>query len=90
MIRGVVIFVLEVYLWGVLFPRAILSWFPASPGSTLASINHVLYRLSEPVLAPVRRILPPVRAGAMAIDLSFIVVFLGIQLIVIPALYNVL
>ena len=90
MIRNVVVFALEVYLWGVLFPRAILSWFPAAPGSTLASINSVLYRLTEPVLAPVRRLLPPMRAGAMAIDLSFIIVFLGIQVLIIPALYNVL
>jgi len=89
-IRNVVVFALEVYLWGVLFPRAILSWFPAAPGSTLASINSVLYRLTEPVLAPVRRLLPPMRAGAMAIDLSFIIVFLGIQVLIIPALYNVL
>jgi YggT family protein len=83
-IRSVVVIALEVYLWGVLFPRALLSWFPTSPGTPLATVNSVLYRLSEPVLAPVRRILPPVRAGAMGIDLSFIVVFLGIQLIVIP------
>ena len=84
MIRSVVVIALEVYLWGVLFPRALLSWFPTSPGSPLATVNSVLYRLSEPVLGPVRRILPPVRAGGMGIDLSFIVVFLGIQLIVIP------
>ena len=90
MIRTVVVLVLEVYLWGVLFPRALLSWFPVSPGTPLASINHALYRLSEPVLAPVRRVLPPLRAGAMGIDLSFIVVFLGIQLVVIPIVLRVL
>jgi YggT family protein len=86
----VIVIVLEVYLWGVLFPRALLSWFPASPGSLLASVNHVLYRLTEPVLAPVRRLLPPVRAGAMAIDLSFLLVFFGIQLIVIPLVIRLL
>jgi YggT family protein len=86
----IIVIVLEVYLWGVLFPRALLSWFPVAPGSTLARINHVLYRLTEPVLAPVRRLLPPVRAGSMAIDLSFLIVFFGIQLIVIPLVINVL
>ncbi|HEY3605940.1 MAG TPA: YggT family protein [Pseudonocardiaceae bacterium] len=30
---------------------------------------------TEPVLAPVRRIMPPVRAGGMAIDLAFTAVF---------------
>ena len=90
MVRTVVVTALEIYLWGVLFPRALLSWFPASPGSTLASINSVLYRLTEPVLGPVRRLLPPVRAGGFGIDLSFIIVFFGIQLIVIPIAYRLL
>ncbi|HXQ58942.1 MAG TPA: YggT family protein [Acidimicrobiales bacterium] len=90
MIRTVVVLVLEVYLWGILFPRALLSWFPARPGSNLANINSVLYRLTEPVLAPVRRLLPPLQAGGVGLDLSFIIVFLGIQLLIIPAVYNLL
>jgi YggT family protein len=83
-VREVLIVALEVYLWGVLFPRALLSWFPVSPGSWLIPINRLLYRLSEPVLAPVRRVIPPARMGGMGLDLSFIVVFLGIQVVVIP------
>jgi YggT family protein len=83
-IREVLIVVLEVYLWGVLFPRALLSWFPVSPGSWLASLNTALYRLSEPVLAPVRRLIPTARLGGMGLDISFLVVFLGIQLVAIP------
>jgi YggT family protein len=89
-LRTVVVSVLEIYLWGILFPRALLSWFPASPGSTLASVNAVLYRLTEPVLGPVRRLLPPVRAGGFGLDLSFIIVFIGIQLVVIPIAAKVL
>jgi YggT family protein len=83
-VREVLVVALELYLWGVLFPRALLSWFPVSPGSWLIPINTVLYRLSEPVLAPVRRVIPPARMGGMGLDLSFIVVFLGIQVVVIP------
>jgi len=75
--------VIEIYLWGILFPRAILSWFPVTPGSVLSSVNLVLYRLTEPVLAPVRRILPPLRAGNMGIDLSFIVVFVGLNILAV-------
>ncbi len=90
MLRTIVLDALWIYLWGILFPRALLSWFPARPGSTLASVNSVLYRLTEPVLGPVRRLLPPVRAGGMGIDLSFIIVFFGIQMIVIPIVSNVL
>ena len=39
---------------------------------------HVLMQLTEPVLAPVRRIIPP--AGMF--DLSFIVVFIGLQIVI--------
>lgn len=66
MFRTIVIYALWIYLYGILFPRALLSWFPAPPGSTLASINSVLYRLTEPVLAPVRRLLPTMQAGDSA------------------------
>jgi len=55
----------------VMAGRAVFSWFPVRPGTALASINGVLYELTEPVLRPVRRIIPP--AGMF--DLSFIVVF---------------
>lgn len=55
----------------VLAARAVLSWFPTRPGSGLSSVNMILFEITEPVLAPVRRIIPP--AGMF--DLSFIVVF---------------
>ena len=68
---------LNVYLL-VLVARAILSWFPVRPGTGLASFLHVLMQLTEPVLAPVRRIIPP--AGMF--DLSFIVVFIVLQIVI--------
>jgi YggT family protein len=37
--------------------------------------QRVTHALTEPVLAPVRRVLPPVRFGSVGIDLAFIVVF---------------
>jgi YggT family protein len=57
-----------------LFIRAILSWFPISYGSPAHRINSVLVRITEPVIAPVRRIIPPVGSGGFRIDLSFMVV----------------
>lgn len=61
----------------VMAARAILSWFPPRPGSPIASITMVLHEVTEPVLAPVRRIIPP--AGMF--DLSFIVVFFGLVIL---------
>jgi YggT family protein len=75
-VKEVVCATLTVYLL-ILVARAILSFFPVRPGTGLASFNHVLMQLTEPVIAPVRRIIPP--AGMF--DLSFIVVFITIQLV---------
>lgn len=39
--------------------------------------RRVTHGVTEPVLAPVRRVLPPVRFGSVGIDLAFIVVFVA-------------
>jgi YggT family protein len=49
-----------------------MSWFPIRPGTPAASIYSLLLDLTEPVLAPLRRIIPP--AGMF--DLSFMVLFI--------------
>jgi len=84
-LRSILVGLVEAFVV-VLVVRALLSWFPHRPGSPLERADRVLTRLTEPVLRPVRRILPPVRTGGMAIDLSFIVVILVAQIIVIPLL----
>ncbi len=61
----------------VLFARAIMSWFPIRPGTPWASVYGVLLDLTEPVLAPLRRIIPP--AGMF--DLSFLVLFLALGIL---------
>ena len=67
---SIVCALLSVYLI-VLVLRAVLSWFPVRSGTALASINSVLFQLTEPLLAPLRRVIPP--AGMF--DLSFIALF---------------
>ncbi len=64
--------VLMVYLWIVIF-RAVLSWVNVP---SLYPVMVILYRLTEPVLAPVRRLVPPRRLGGL--DISPIIVCLGI------------
>jgi YggT family protein len=74
---------LHIYYY-ILFARVLLSWFPAAPGGFLAQVNSVLYTLTEPLLAPLRRAIRPVRIGNMGLDLSAIIAFIG--LIVITSL----
>ncbi|MBW3667774.1 MAG: YggT family protein [Actinobacteria bacterium] len=65
----------------LLFARIILSWFPISPDSGLSTIFGLLYSITEPVLGPVRRMLPPVGIGGMGLDLSPIIVLFGVQIL---------
>jgi YggT family protein len=67
---------LNLYLIAV-FGRVILSWFPVSPGGAMAGIYSFLYTITEPVLGPVRRIMPPLGG----LDLSPIVVLFAIQIV---------
>jgi len=61
-----------------LFARVILSWFPLQPGGAMAKVNGFLVRITDPVLEPVRRMLP--RMGMF--DLSPIIVFLALEVLV--------
>lgn len=61
----------------VLVARAITSFFPVTPGTAFAQIVDVLFRLTEPILGPVRRIIPPLGM----FDLSFLVVVIAIRIL---------
>jgi YggT family protein len=74
----------ELYLWLIMLPMALLSWFRIQPGTTLARVQIFLYRATEPVLRPVRRVIPPMGG----LDLSFLVVFLVLQYVVIGVLFR--
>jgi YggT family protein len=63
----------------VLVARAVVDWVGVlSSGPEpewRRGARRVTHAATEPVLAPVRRVLPPVRFGSVGIDLAFIVVF---------------
>jgi YggT family protein len=67
----------------VLLVRIVMSWFPLEPGGPGAQVYGVLYSLTEPILGPLRRMIPPIRLGTMGLDLSPIIVFIGIQLLMV-------
>jgi YggT family protein len=68
--------IIEIYTL-VIFGRVIFSWFPISRGSPMESVYSFLYAVTEPVLGPVRRALPPLGG----FDLSPLIVIFGLQLL---------
>jgi len=69
---------LSLYLF-VLMARAILSWFPVSYDSPVKKIRDAIDVVTEPVLSPLRNVIPPLQFGSgMGLDMSFMVVVFGI------------
>jgi YggT family protein len=69
-----------VYIYtGVLLVYAVVSWFPDLRRGRWV---YYLARLVEPVLVPIRRIIPPLGG----LDLAFLVLLLVLQLLIRPAL----
>jgi YggT family protein len=68
----------------VLIARMVVDWVgvltPAG-GSRLGGARRVTHGLTEPLIAPVRRVLRPVRLGPVSIDLAFTVVFLTVVML---------
>lgn len=65
----------------VIIARMLLSWFPISYGSPMVPVSRALAAVTDPILVPLRRAIPPLRLGAMGLDLSPLIVIFGIFLV---------
>jgi YggT family protein len=70
---------LQIYML-LLLVYAVVSWFPSVRGRWV----YYLAAVVEPVLQPLRRVIPPLGG----LDLSFLVLILVIQLLLQPAIAN--
>ena len=51
------------------------------PNALVLGIFEIIYTITEPAMAFVRRFIPPLRLGGVALDLSFIVLLIAINLL---------
>jgi YggT family protein len=51
------------------------------PNALLLGVFEVIYTVTEPAMAFVRRFVPPLRLGGVSLDLSFIVLLIAINLL---------
>lgn len=65
----------------IILARVVLSYFPIRVDSPLEPVVRVVRALTEPVLAPLRKVLPTVGLGRMAFDFSPLVLLVVIELI---------
>jgi YggT family protein len=79
MIQYVLCLLLEAY-WLVLFLHVIFSWVPRPPEPIMPVVRGV-HALVEPLAAPLRRMIPPLRFGGIGLDLSIIVLFIAVLIL---------
>ena len=72
--------IINIYVF-VIIIRLFMSWVPPTPGTTYQSIHDAFVTVTEPVLAPVRALLPPLSMGMMRLDLSPLLVILGLNIL---------
>jgi YggT family protein len=74
------------YVFSILIiVRAILSWFSPRPANVLAIY---LYRVTEPLLAPLRRIIP--RVGMVDLSPLGAILLLQVVSVILPVILNIL
>ena len=85
-LREVLTYVLTIYLV-ILIGRMIFSWVQAfardwRPTGFVLVLAEVIFTLTDPPLKFLRRFIPPLRIGMMALDLSFMVLFIVVLILV--------
>ena len=78
-VMDVVCVVLTAYTL-ILFIRVLVSWaflfgFRPPYSGPLRTVLDLLDDVTEPVLRPLRALIPPIRAGGVGLDLSIIIAF---------------
>ena len=84
-LREVLTYVLTIYLV-ILIGRMIFQWVQVfardwRPSGFLLVIAESIYTVTDPPLRFLRRFLPPLRIGMVALDLSFMVLFIVILIL---------
>ena len=67
--------------FGFLWIRFVVDWVQVfarswSPVGVLLILLEVVYSVTDPPIKALRRVIPPLRIGSVAVDLSFIIVMI--------------
>jgi YggT family protein len=74
------LFLLVLFVYCIL--SLVIAYAHISYDSPVIKVQRVLTRIVDPVLRPVRRIIPPAQIGGVGIDLSVLVLFLVIDVVI--------
>jgi len=72
--------IVGIYVW-VLIARIVLTWIQVPHEHPVARVRIAAARLTDPVLIPLRGILPPLRLGAVNLDLAPLFLIVALRLL---------
>ena len=84
-VRQVLDLLLSIYFF-ILIGRLIFEWVQVfardwRPRGVVLIVAEVVYSLTDPPLRAIRKVIPPLRLGGVAIDLAFLVLILGVSIL---------
>jgi YggT family protein len=65
----------------IVIARMIMSWFPVPPGSAWEPVYGFVFSVTEPPLAAIRSVIPPVRLSGGALDLSPVLLLFALMVL---------
>ncbi len=84
MVGQILYAVLSLYLF-VLIGRLVFDWIMVfsrdfRPRGAVLVLANGIYSITDPPLKALRKVIPPLRLGGVALDLGFLVLILGVSL----------
>lgn len=85
-VGSVIVFLLQLFIIS-LFARVILDYiriFSPSwrPRGVVLAIAELVYAVTDPIMRFVRKFIPPLRLGPVAVDISFILIFFVTEILI--------
>lgn len=77
---GPISLLLNIYIF-ILLAYVIFSWVPRPPEPIMPFVLGIR-KLVEPLLRPLRKVIPSVPLGGIRLDLSIIVLFIGTRILI--------
>ncbi len=62
--------------------RMVMSFFPLADGSTASGVRDMAVAVTDPVITPLRRSLPPLPGAMAGFGLAEILILIGLQILV--------
>ena len=84
-VGSILLFALNIFL-GLLFVRLVVDWVQVfarswTPKGPVLVVLEIVYSITDPPILFIRRFVPPLRIGSVALDTSFLIVLVLVYLL---------